>query len=973
MRKLTLSHLVKYHPQIILLVGLPESGATSLRSHSIYTEKVLDTPLYEVYTHENTLLIQCYDALLKKDSLQKQESYWQSLTKALYKKPITCLLTINITQLINRKQPLLHKQLQFLLNHLNNLQLTIKSDIHYHLVLTQLDNLVGFSEYFSYCQSYKKTAHFGMELHQPWHHPSLLDTFDQKFHGFMNDINTSLLKNIEQSSTRTQRGVIKDFPIQLESLRKPIASLLQDIISHLHEGYFHGLYFTSCQQDPLALDRLHKVFQKRFSINHQLYKENIPNHSVYFVQGLWETIYNQNKPIIVPSKKFPRTVILSSLSVFLIGYGVYLYHGYHSHEQWLAHSKKTLIEVNYLLSSKQESHSLFVALETLQNLLQKKDNTKKLQPHMTEKVFHQLQNTYIKGLHQTLFIVLQQQLQQYMTHPKENDTATIYETLKAYLMLSPSEHYDPHYLSYTLKQVFQKQQSDKLHNHFNFFAKLDKDLQHSPPKLSLDHNLIAKTQHYLLQLPTEKLVLAKLSSNSYLLKGKESFITLNKRIIPAYYQKKYLPIFYYEIIPLIAKETLEGDWVLAQPQLTTYAINNQWQTLTDKIRSDYLKAYVTFWQDNIATYESIDFRNLEDAHKQLHALINGPHSLAYQWQVIKDNIVLNDHTTSTVVSDDFITLAHFLEDESHLHHIQQHLKAVDASLLALTEAKDLNYRAYDLAKRRYTQTLPEDPWSSLDQSRALLPEPFNAWLSAISQQSWHTVMVHAGDYVKQQWQSKVHDPFSDIVANKYPYAPEATLESTQEDITLFFGPSGVLAQFYKDFLDPFVEANKQEQWVWKTLNGSSLQEDRFMLEQLQQSAQLLTLLYSTDKQTLAFTEQITPLALEPGIKNMTLTINKQHGKIYPESHRPFPIQWIPEHHDALVMLSLTNNEGEHFHVETHGPWAWCHLLDKAQWSPRKTVNHWLLTFNIGELHSEWDYSNDKEAPVALTLLRNFAP
>lgn len=974
-KKRTLAQWLTLQGQsITLLMGLPESGSTLLQIYSPYANKVLDTPLYGMYTHENAALIHCWSAFLQPLTFKQHHHHWEALLKALHKKKVHCMITVSVIQLLNRKQPGLQKQIQLLLQRFHDVQKITGGAVNSTLVLTQLDHLVGFLDYFSSYHNQGKQGAFGVSLNKPWDHPALLETFDQKFHECMEEVNGALLKNIEQCSTRAQRGVVKDFPIQLESLRKPIASFLQDLISTMSGdgGTVSGLYFTSCQQDPLSLDRLNKVFQNRFSINHPLYEENTLSHGVYFVSGLWEKIQRDNAASIVPPKKLVRALTLGTLSTLFLGYAAYLYHGYYTHEQWLTNGKKTLAKMDYLLASEQDPHALLTALQWLQHLAKAKIITSPLQPHGTAMVSHHLQQTYINNLHTTCHRVLEDQLQEQLKHPSPKEAAIIYQTLKGYLMLSHPEHYDPHYLAQTVHPLFQQQSRIGKASDPHYFFNVEEDLRAFPPKMLIDPRLVTRAQHYLLQLPRETLALAKLASHSASLKTITGPVTLHQHTIPLHYQKAYLPTFYYEIIPLIAKEILEGDWVLAQPKVTAYALNDQWQALSDPIRAAYLKAYVAFWQNHIATYESVQFQSLEDAHEKLQTLLGGAQSLLHEWRVIKNNIMLDDHATSTVISKDFIHLVRFLEDESHLANIQQRLKALDETLLALIQAEDVDRSAYLLAKKRYTHALENDPWNALNAFSSPPPEPLSAWLEAIAQQSWHGVMVHGDEYVRRQWELKVHAPFSHIIADKYPYAPQGTSESTPEELSLFFGPGGVLAQFYREFLAPFVTANKKGEWIWQTINGCQLEEDPFLLQQLQRSASLLTLLYPSDKQDIQLNEQLSPVALEPGIKSMTLTVNKHHGKIYPESQHSFPIQWAPTDYDPLVILSLTNHEGEHFQIKTTGPWAWFHLLDKAEWAPAKTEGHWRLTFDIGGLRSEWDYSSsNNNGPVALLLLREF--
>ncbi len=58
--------------------------------------------------------------------------------------------------------------------------------------------------------------------------------------------------------------------------------------------------------------------------------------------------------------------------------------------------------------------------------------------------------------------------------------------------------------------------------------------------------------------------------------------------------------------------------------------------------------------------------------------------------------------------------------------------------------------------------------------------------------------------INQVWSAQVYQPFQSGIGQRYPFAPEASVEAVQSDIEQVFGPNGSVAQFSKDTLGTLV-------------------------------------------------------------------------------------------------------------------------------------------------------------------------
>lgn len=69
-------------------------------------------------------------------------------------------------------------------------------------------------------------------------------------------------------------------------------------------------------------------------------------------------------------------------------------------------------------------------------------------------------------------------------------------------------------------------------------------------------------------------------------------------------------------------------------------------------------------------------------------------------------------------------------------------------------------------------------------------------------QAFAVVIGPAGDEVNKVWNAQVYQPFQDSLANKYPFAANASVEAAAGEIAQVFGPDGAVSKFVGTTLGP---------------------------------------------------------------------------------------------------------------------------------------------------------------------------
>ena len=140
-----------------------------------------------------------------------------------------------------------------------------------YVVLTKLDLLAGFTEYFDDLDAQTRD--------QVWGHTFALDVsttsveataFAQAFQGLVQRLTDRLLSRTQVERDMQRRGLIFGFPQQFASLEGPLNSLLQVIgrdTKFEPTPLLRGVYFTSGVQFGRPIDRLLASISKRFGVS----------------------------------------------------------------------------------------------------------------------------------------------------------------------------------------------------------------------------------------------------------------------------------------------------------------------------------------------------------------------------------------------------------------------------------------------------------------------------------------------------------------------------------------------------------------------------------------------------------------------------------------------------------------------------------------------------------------------------------
>ncbi len=238
------------------------------------------------------------------------------------------------------------------------------------------------------------------------------------------------------------------------------------------------------------------------------------------------------------------------------------------------------------------------------------------------------------------------------------------------------------------------------------------------------------------------------------------------------------------------------------------------------------------------------------------------------------------------------------------------------------------------------------------------PELIGSLMTAAAINSKSLTIGGVHEYLNAMWQSKPL-PFCRRAINKrYPVIPYASREITLDDFGRFFGPAGVMDNFYNDYLAEFVDTTAVP-WQWRGVGGI----EPGVLEQFRRANVIRETFFQGAGQLPGVRFELKPISMDREITRFLLDLD---GQKVTYSHGPVrltPLEWPgPSGTNQVQLQLLPALNGVPSSVRELGPWAWFRVLDSANIKSTSRPERFGVTFDIGgrkahyELHASSTYN-----------------
>ncbi len=945
-----------------------------------------------IVTDQSVLLnvsLDTQDALINAGSTDK--NHWTTILPLLkkYRKstPINGLvLTIPLSDLIlmnENQQTSLLSNLEF---QIHNLQKKLKISFPVYILFTKCDVVSGFSEFFGTLPSREREKPWGISFEEKGIHSHYEKQFVEKFKKIIDFLNSKALSILSSQGTQSQYDRIFNFPQQLQLFEYPIANFIRylfDTVSYREPIQLQGIYFSSAIQGDAPYDFSMAACSKFFDL--KLLSPNIVGNKRqrgFFLKGFFQDILF-HAPFLVRENKISRrmkAVLKYTIFTILIGGGVasimLLIHIYKIDKLYIRDIQKNLIFFQKEYDKKHIKDMELSNVIPLLNLLYKSYKTSLLLEDINEHRHNRnsmVNATYaaLKRTTQSLFLPLvARRIRQLieMNLKNKNDSHTLPELLKSYMMFQNPSQMDSKLIKYIMTKDWSKKPKTEKKS-LQFYLNLA--LQPPITPIIIDEVLV-KAIHLEIALkdPVDEIYheVKEEGFKKYpasLVPAHESgkFFydifedTGEEYKIPILYTKKGFSNFYCTQVPIIINKFILEKQDMGVSGYKDVSASDLEKFLSQSVLNKYIEEYVRHWEGLCKEISPLPTVTLDKQIELIGYLIHKDSPLIKLLDLIKENT--GTEIGRKEISESFRELNNLSlalgQKPSPLSSLITALTNLHSHLQNIKHSTDPSKEMFEAAKTRFLGENNSNPVNDLLVQADALPLPIRIWIEDLVKDTWRILLEGAREHINDNWQLLIEENYINNFSNRYPFNKESTEEVNLETFTKFFSPQGDLNNFTKTYIAPFMDINKKP-WKEHVLNQQGIGLKQEQIELLTKLLNVTILFFPGNSSSPNLDIHITPHTLSANAMSVELIAGKQSLLYRYEPLTPNIFSWPGDSKFPISSISFRDFNNQFHKITFDGPWSFFKLLDSGSLQQLGSQRIYKFKVNVGEFNATFDIS-----------------
>src|SRR3990167_8316999 len=780
------------------------------------------------------------------------------------------------------------------------------------IIFSKLDTLAGFSEFFQSEHNNELQKPLGFSLNHESTRNQFIEHFKHQFDAMLETLGQQIINKLHPARSTVKRTLIREFPLQLASLRVPIQTIVQSISPKLFR--LQAIYFTSAEQGGVSLDKLNKKIQHEYALVVQDRFPQSNNYSPYFIEGAIRAFQDLTKythPSMPEKHKVFAVATIATVALLLSG----LVYQHMSTSRLLEKTSRELINYEALLSQKDKGTSALYHLSQAEATL----DSVRASPFSTGFIGQlktQLHNNTKLRMQEEFLPELLGSLQEIILNGSETQFHR-YQALKIVLMLGQPEHFSETEVTAWFKEYWHKKNPTQSSE--NQLLLLKKALQQPMQAIAINWQLVRDSRNYLNALPSAYLYYS-LAKNSF---PQEQHVINTQGFDLAY---KEIPIYYTKAgfnqvmaaILQISKQLMQENWVLAREDLGD---------IQPQLEEAYLTEYVAWWQNFIRHTQPHHYQSYKQAKTLTQGLVHY-HTIPTLVQFIQQETGPDTNTSNysrlfnAKIANQFTGIN--LVATSAITDLTQTIAELDQFLTTLSLVNDQGRTVFELTKARFINSNSVDPLSTLYNRARQLPDPVSQWAKKIADDTWYMFINDSKQYVNFQWQKQVYNAYEATIAHRFPFDATSEKDISIVDFDRFFNPNGTLTQFVNNYLKPFMDTSNA-QWRNKELNGYVLPISENLVNEFMRANVITKMFFPQNTLTSQIEFSLQKIELDPVVADLQLTIGETMLTDSQSTESFTSFNW-PASDARLVLKAI---DGNHYELLETGPWAFFKLLQKV--------------------------------------------
>jgi type VI secretion system protein ImpL len=633
-----------------------------------------------------------------------------------------------------------------------------------------------------------------------------------------------------------------------------------------------------------------------------------------------------------------------------------------------------------------------------------------------------------RSLNDVFLPQLARRLEDQLRSAQKDNLEFAYEALKSYVMLHDSEHFDGDALkawitldwNRSLDRGVPEEQRKALEE------QLDALLAQGPPRSPLpkDENLVRNVRALLVSYPLEQRIFSRLKrlrtgadmpaftvANAAgpaapLVLERASGKPLTEGIQGMFTYDGYHKRFQSSVVQLTGLMALEEPWVLGLERSAADKARDAAGigALTDRVRRIYLENYVKEWDALIADVRLQRTSNLEKNIQIARTLSSptSPHVNFLRAVVRETTLIAPDSAAKNVVNKATETVRNTrksLEDllgpegaakpvetgkriesivDDHFDTLRRQMTApapnqpapIEETLKLFNDVY-VYLTAVDTAAKSRSPMPPGDIAGKLKADAGRLPEPMRSMVENLSQSGATQAQVAERSGLSQDLRP-LADFCNRAIAGRYPLVPSSTRDALPEDFGQFFGPGGLMDDFFQKRLANLVDTSVKP-WKYKPVAGQA-NVSANALAQFERAARIRDIFFRGGK-TPSIRLDFKVMEMDATITQFVLDVDGQLVKYAHGPVLPMAVQWPGTKGSNQVRIQLTppSSSGGASGQVADGPWALFRVMEKAQLENTSIPEKFLVTFNVENRRTRFEVTtNSVQSPIRVRELQEFS-
>ncbi|MFJ2982146.1 MULTISPECIES: type VI secretion system membrane subunit TssM [unclassified Pseudomonas] len=969
-----------------LLLGAVGSGKTTALAHSGLSFPLNDTPGVAAsgaiartehcdwwFTDEAVLLDTAGRYATQASDPEKDKAAWLGLLDLLRKhrrrSPLSgVIVTLSVSDVLQQDDTARERLARALRARIEELYTRLGVVLPVYVMVTQCDRLPGFVEFFEHFGQQERAQVWGVTL--PLAHAGqpgvALASFPLAFDALERQLQVRVLQRLQQERGLSRRALLYQFPQQFAKLKPALGGFLDSVFEPNRfqvPVLVRGVYFTS---GPAK------------------------GRSFFISQLLREVIFNEAGLAVAHPKHGQRQwlrigkVGIAGLAVVLaVGMGMGFQHNLALLDVW---AKRTH-EVAQLAQASPRTNDLMAALPLLDSVRALAVNPVAsgqrvaLLEHLGLSQDDPLQagamTLYRRLLRTTVQPQIVAHLENVLRRGDASNQVFLFEALRAYLMLGDRQFFDTAVVQAWVDVAWLRElpeaneaQRDALSAHV---AALLADRNAEP--VQLDAELVAAARRTLARLSLPQRIYSELkrqmaeqdlpafSLDSAVGREKSQLLSyrsgtpLSRGVSGVYSVAGYRA--FVQMHGQVAGEMRRGNWVLGRQE----AVSGEALVL-----ALYFADYIREWEAFLNDVQLAPLGTLSQAAGVSSALAGADSPLHALLQSVARETTLEGATAENTTAPLDPDLHDRIEGarkqlerrldgkfptsaaQAARNPVDQHFAGLHALFgpatpvplserLALFKAAMQFFDGAENARNAGTPAPSGEVLGQLRRAAGELPAPLSTILQGVADSGAALTLGNERERLNALWRASGAPFCRAAIAGRYPLVRDAGDEVTAEDFGRFFGPDGVMDDFFNQHLAPYVDMGVNR-WRWRASGNAPRSIPQAVLDQFQRAARLREMFFASGARQPSLRFNLKPLYADPALGTVVLDIAGQAVVYEPDNPHGFTPIVLPSGKGS-DLVHLQGGDG----LRAEGPWAWLRLIDQGQLSGEQR-ERFVLAFDL---------------------------